>query len=238
MAEANFPPGLDAAKIPAHIAVIMDGNGRWAAERGLPRTAGHRAGVKSVEEVTRACSDIGVKVLTLYAFSSENWRRPRLEVAALMRLLAATLRGKRGLFEENNIRLRACGRISEMPSSVRNELEASKKALAKNDGMILNLALNYGGRQEIADAANSLLASGAKTIDEESLSSRLYTAGLPDPDLVIRTSGERRLSNFLLWQSAYAELYFASAHWPDFGREELFEAVRDYQSRQRRFGGV
>ncbi len=228
----------DVANIPAHVAVIMDGNGRWAKSRGLPRLAGHRAGVESVRQIVRACAELGVKVLTLYSFSTENWLRPKSEVSQLMRLLSYALKRETLELDKNNVRLRAVGRLTALPAAVRAELQESIRRLAKNSGLVLNLALNYGSRQEIIDAANALIASGAKEITEESLSKALYTAGLPDPDLVIRTSGEMRLSNFLLWQSAYAEIYITPVFWPDFRRKDLNAAICEYQKRHRRFGGL
>ena len=237
-APAPVSAEIDPARLPRHIAVIMDGNGRWARQRGLPRLAGHKAGVESVREIVSACADLGIEVLTLYSFSTENWLRPKEEVSDLMKLLAFALRRETRKLKENNVRLRAAGRLGALPAEMRAELERSLKALGDNTGLCLNLALNYGSRQEIVDAVNRLIASGAAKISEDDLSRNLYTAGLPDPDLVIRTSGELRLSNFLLWQSAYAELYVTSVLWPDFRREHLREAIADFQRRQRRFGGL
>ncbi|MDE1976402.1 MAG: isoprenyl transferase [Elusimicrobia bacterium] len=228
----------DVSNIPSHVAVIMDGNGRWARSRGLPRLAGHRAGVESVRQIVRGCAELGVKVLTLYSFSTENWLRPKSEVSQLMRLLSYALKRETLELDKNNVRLRAVGRLDALPAAVRAELQESIRRLEKNSGLVLNLALNYGSRQEIVDAANALIASGAKEITEESLSGALYTAGLPDPDLVIRTSGEMRLSNFLLWQSAYAEIYITPVFWPDFRRKDLNAAICEYQKRHRRFGGL
>ncbi|HVA66768.1 MAG TPA: isoprenyl transferase [Elusimicrobiota bacterium] len=228
----------DVSNIPAHVAVIMDGNGRWAKSRGLPRLAGHRAGVQSVREIVRSCGELGVKVLTLYSFSTENWLRPKSEVSQLMRLLSYALKKETLELDKNNVRLRAVGRLSELPAAVRADLEESIRRLEKNSGLILNLALNYGSRQEIVDAVNSLIKTGTGEITEEVLSGALYTAGLPDPDLVIRTSGEMRLSNFLLWQSAYAEIYITPVFWPDFRRKHFNAAICDYQKRHRRFGGL
>ncbi len=231
-------PAPQLLKTPGHVAIIMDGNGRWAKSRGLPRLAGHRAGVESVRQAVRGCAQLGVKVLTLYSFSTENWLRPKSELSQLMRLLSYALRKETLDLDKNNVRLRAIGRLEALPPPVQEDLRQSVRKLEKNTGLILNLALNYGSRQEIVDAVNRLIGSGAREITEESLSAALYTAGLPDPDLIIRTSGEMRLSNFLLWQSAYAELYITPVLWPDFRREHLEAAIRDYQGRQRRFGGL
>lgn len=227
---------LDRARIPRHVAVIMDGNGRWAKKRGLPRLMGHRAGTESVREIVRAAGEVGVGVLTLYAFSTENWQRSAQEVRGLMRLLVHALRREVKELQKNNVRLGAIGRLDGLPADVQSTLRESISALQHNTGLRLQLALNYGGRQEIVDAVNTLLRSGATSVDEKSLSAHLYAADFPDPDLVIRTSGEFRLSNFLLWQSAYAELYVTPVFWPDFRRQEFYEALLNYQSRERRFG--
>jgi undecaprenyl diphosphate synthase len=216
----------------------MDGNGRWAEKRGLPRAAGHKAGIDSVRETVRACGELGISVLTLYAFSTENWLRPAEEVQELMRLLSWALRHELRDLGKNGVRLRVSGRIKDLPDEVRQELSRSVEDLRDNQGLLLNLALNYGSRQEIVDAVNAALREGAREIDEQMISRHLYTAGLPDPDLVIRTSGEMRLSNFLLWQIAYAELYVTPVLWPEFRRPHLLEAVAQYQKRDRRFGGV
>jgi undecaprenyl diphosphate synthase len=229
---------IDRNRLPRHIAVIMDGNGRWAKKKGWPRLLGHKAGAESVRQAVRVCGELGVEALTLYAFSTENWLRPASEVKGLMSLLARTLRRETAELDKSNVRLRAIGRLAALPAEVRAELNRAAGALKGNSGLILNLALNYGGRQEIVDSVQALLAAGAKTVDEAAISRHLYTAGLPDPDLLIRTSGERRLSNFLLWQSAYAEIYISPVLWPDFRRRHIYEAVLDYQSRERRFGGL
>jgi undecaprenyl diphosphate synthase len=226
------------SKVPKHVAIIMDGNGRWAVSRRRPRAYGHRAGVDSVRETVRACGELGVEVLTLYAFSTENWGRPKTEVTELMRLLAWALKREVPELDKNNVRLRVSGRVDGLPASVRESLQDSIRALEKNTGLILNLALNYGSRQEILDAVNALLKDGVREVDEASFASRLYTAGLPDPDLVIRTSGEMRVSNFLLWQLAYAELYVTPVLWPDFRKPDLLDAFRAYEARDRRYGGV
>ena len=226
------------APIPRHIAVIMDGNGRWAKKRGMPRIFGHRSGVESVRCAVRTCARLGVEVLTLYSFSTENWRRPELEIKELMQLLALSLRKESAELDKNNVRLMACGRLHGLPEALQRELARSIEKLKKNTGLVLNLALNYGGRQEIVDAVNKILERPPAAVDEDLISRHLYTGGLPDPDLLIRTSGEFRLSNFLLWQCAYAEIYVTEILWPDFREKELLAAVEDYQSRQRRFGGI
>ena len=237
-AAALKSPPLDAARIPKHLAVIMDGNGRWAKSKGLPRLAGHRAGVESVREAVRVCSELGVSYLTLYSFSTENWLRPKDEVSELMKLLAYALKKETLELDKNNVRLRAVGRLEGLPAPVREELERSEKRLEKNTGLTLNLALNYGSRQEIVDAVNRLMAQGIGQVTEADLSKALYTGDMPDPDLVIRTSGEMRVSNFLLWQIAYSELYVTPVFWPDFREENLREAIREFQRRERRFGGL
>ncbi len=229
---------LDPERLPRHIAVIMDGNGRWARARGLPRAAGHKAGVDAVRRVVRAASELGLGALTLYAFSTENWGRPSAEVGALMRLLSWAL-GREALeLERNNVRLGAIGRLSDLPAAARKDLAAAVERLGKNTGLRLTLALNYGARQEIVDAVNAGLADGVRRFDEQSLAQRLYTADLPELDLVVRTSGEMRLSNFLLWQAAYAEFVATPVLWPDFDREHLIAAIREFQKRDRRFGGL
>jgi undecaprenyl diphosphate synthase len=231
-------PELDPKKLPRHVAIIMDGNGRWAKGRGLPRVAGHRAGVDSVREAVRTCGELGVEALTLYSFSTENWLRPKEEVDTLMELLAAALKEETPELDKNNVRLRASGRLEALPKDVQGQLEESIAFLSKNSGLILNLALNYGSRAEIVDAVNALIREGAKEISEEDVSGRLYTAGLPDPDLLIRTSGEMRISNFLLWQIAYAELVVTETNWPDFRKPHLYAAIEQFQGRNRRFGGL
>lgn len=236
---------LDPKRIPAHIAVIMDGNGRWARQRNFPRIVGHKAGVSSVRTVVETCAQLGLEALTLYAFSVENWKRPRHEVEALWRLLRFYLRGELSNLMRNDIQLVAIGRLESLPSFVQQELEAVIRKTSSNRGMRLNLAINYGGRTELVDAMNAMLDNArlegnldALEITEESISEHLYTAGLKDPDLLIRTSGEMRVSNFLLWQIAYSELYVTDTLWPDFSRTDLLEAVSEYQSRDRRFGGL
>jgi undecaprenyl diphosphate synthase len=236
---------LDPARLPRHIAIIMDGNGRWANRRSLPRVAGHKAGIGPVRSTVESCARLGVEVLTLYAFSVENWKRPRAEVERLWRLLRFYLRRELPDLQKNSIRLEAIGRLDALPAQVRHELQAAVEATSRNRGLLVNLAINYGGRAELVDAVNAIL-DGARgrgeldslRIDEEAIASRLYTSRCPDPDLLIRTSGEMRISNFLLWQIAYAELYITDTLWPDFGRTDLLKAVLDYQKRDRRFGGL
>ena len=243
-AEEELLASIDVKRMPRHIAIIMDGNGRWARQRGKPRVEGHRAGIASVREVVETSARLEVDALTLYAFSVENWKRPRFEVVTLMTLLKEYLRKELQNLVDNDIRFRVVGRMNELDPSVQKELIRGLAATSSCRGMTFNIALNYGGRTEIVDACRSLaqdVAAGRLTpeqIDEETLGSRLGTAGLPDPDLLIRTSGEMRVSNFLLWQIAYTELYISSVLWPDFGRRELFEAVVAYQNRERRFGRV
>jgi len=228
--------------VPRHVAIIMDGNGRWAKARGVPRLMGHRAGRESVREVVRACASLGVEVLTLYTFSVENWQRPAREVSALMTILRQTLKAERRELRDNNVRLQVVGRTQDLPAGVRDEIARTQEYLSACDGMLLNLALSYSGRAEIVDAVRRLVADARAhrfepdKIDDELLGSYLYTAGLPDPDLLIRTSGEMRISNFLLWQLAYTELWITDTLWPDFRRRHLFEAVADFQKRDRRFG--
>lgn len=229
---------LEPGKLPRHVAVIMDGNGRWAAKRNLPRIAGHKAGVDSVRAIVRAAGELGIKTLTLYSFSTENWLRPAEEVGELMKLLSWALNKETLELDKNNVRLSAIGRLEALPAVVRRELEGAIVRLQHNTGLNLVLALNYGGRQEILDAANRALAAGAKSLDEETVAENLYTADLPELDLMIRTSGEMRISNFLLWQVAYAELHVTPVLWPDFRKEHLVAALEDFQKRDRRFGGL
>jgi undecaprenyl diphosphate synthase len=231
-------------EIPRHIAVIMDGNGRWAKERGLPRREGHRAGAESVREVTDTCIDLGVEYLTLYAFSSENWSRPEAEIKALMSLLERFLADKAKDLDKQNIRLLAIGQLDRLPKKTRALLEKIIARTADHSAMTLVLALSYGGREEIVSAARSIAedaATGKLTpadIDAPLFASRLQTAGIPDPDLLVRTSGEMRVSNFLLWQISYAEIVIVKKFWPDFRRNDLVEAVGEYQRRHRRFGAL
>ena len=235
---------LDATKLPQHIAVIMDGNGRWAQRRHLPRIAGHRAGVQSARAIIETCARLHIPALTLYAFSMENWRRPKAEIDFLMRLLREYLRKELPVIHRNNIRFMVIGRPDQLPEAVRADVDRAMQQTAGNSGMQLAVALNYGGRAELVDAFNRILDrvrnNGLATarVDEEMISQHLYTAGLPDPDLLIRTSGEMRVSNFLLWQIAYAEIYVTETLWPDFTRAQLFEALLDFQKRERRYGGL
>ena len=236
---------IDPTRLPAHIAIIMDGNGRWANRRRLPRVAGHKAGVGPVRSTVETCARLGIQALTLYAFSVENWKRPRSEVETLWRLLRFYLRKELPNLQKNDIRLSAIGRLDALPAAVRAELEAAVEATAANRGLRVNLAINYGGRAEIVDAVNTILELArledrldTVRLDEETISSHLYTSGSPDPDLLIRTSGEMRISNFLLWQIAYAELYVTDTLWPDFTRSDLLMAILEYQKRDRRYGGL
>ena len=236
---------IDPQRLPAHIAIIMDGNGRWANSRNMPRVAGHQAGIDPVRNTVEACARLGIGALTLYAFSVENWKRPRHEVETLWRLLRFYLKRELPKLLENNIRLFAIGRIHHLPQQVQDELLAAVEATNRNTGLRVNLAINYGGRAELVDAMNQILQLARRDgvvnsleVSEEMISSHLYTAHVPDPDLLIRTSGEMRISNFLLWQIAYAELYVTETLWPDFTQSDLLRAVLDYQRRDRRFGGV
>lgn len=229
---------VEAGELPKHIAIIMDGNGRWALRRGLPRFAGHKKGVDTVRRVTEECRRLGVSVLTLYAFSDENWGRPKEEVGFLMDMLGTFLKAEIASMKENGIKFRTIGRVERLPASVGTWIQKAIVETAGNSGMVLNLALSYGGRGEILEAVKRMRAAngGVSEITEETFAAHLDTAGLSDPDLIIRTSGEKRISNFLLWQAAYAELYFADTLWPDFHEEDLLAAIVDYQGRQRRFG--
>lgn len=235
-------PSLRLDSLPRHIAIIMDGNGRWAKKRSLNRIRGHREGSESVRDIVRVCREIGIEVLTLYAFSTENWQRPRQEVSALMSLLKGFLRSEAAEMMENGILLSAIGQIERFPGDVVKVLRDVIDMTRKNQGMILNLALSYGGRDEIVTAACKIAADvragrlQPEEITQEVFSNYLYTQGLPDPDLLIRTSGEMRISNFLLWQIAYTEIYVTHTLWPDFRREELIRILQDYQKRERRFG--
>ncbi|MGE0882795.1 MAG: isoprenyl transferase [Blastocatellales bacterium] len=235
---------IDFTRLPRHIAVIMDGNGRWANRRLLPRVAGHRAGVEAVRATVDTCARLGIEALTLYAFSVENWKRPPFEIEALMTFLKEYLRKELENIHRENIRFQTIGRTSELDESVQFELHSAICKTAGNGGMILNVALNYGGRVELVDAFRKLMEKcereGRKpeSITEADISRQLYTADLPDPDLLIRTSGEMRVSNFLLWQIAYSEIYVTDTLWPDFRRPDIFSSIIDYQKRERRFGGL
>lgn len=228
---------LRGRQMPAHVAVIMDGNGRWAAQRHFARIRGHQAGTKAVREAVTACREVGVRYLTLYAFSSENWARPADEVRALMTLLRNYLVGEREELLEKGIRLKAIGRLGMLPADVRAELDETMALTARGENMTLTLALSYGGRAELVDAVNRALAAG-EPIDEETIRRHLYAPDHPDPDLLIRTSGEFRISNFLLWEIAYTEIYVTNVLWPDFRAKHMYAALLDYLSRERRFGRI
>jgi undecaprenyl diphosphate synthase len=235
---------LACAKIPVHVAVIMDGNGRWARSKGLQRVAGHQEGINSVRAVVEACGEIGVKYLTLYTFSTENWKRPAGEVTALMSLLLKTIRAEVDELNKNNVRLTTIGQLEDLPLPARQGMRTAIKRLQNNTGLVLNLALSYSGRREITDMvrtiANKVLHNEIRPddVDDTLVEQHLYTAQIPDPDLLIRTSGEVRISNFLLWQLAYTEIYVTDVLWPDFRRLELFKAIAEFQKRERRFGKV
>jgi undecaprenyl diphosphate synthase len=225
---------MDRNNIPQHIAIIMDGNGRWATERGKIRSYGHQAGVDTVRRITAECTRLGVKFLTLYTFSTENWNRPADEIAALMGLVITSLEDE--MFMKNNVRLRVIGDFKRLPVEVQEKLNGMMERTAKNDSMTMVIALSYSSRWEITEATKQLIAEGNTNITEEDISKHLQTNFMPDPDLLIRTGGELRISNYLLWQIAYSELYFCNTYWPDFTEEELYKAIESYQNRQRRFG--
>jgi undecaprenyl diphosphate synthase len=234
----------NSGEIPKHIAIIMDGNGRWAKKRGLPRVAGHKRGVDTVEEIVEACAEIGVKYLTLYTFSTENWKRPKDEVSTLMRLLLNSLRDKVNELNKNNIRLTTIGDTDSLPTEVQKQLNSSIEQTKKNNKMVLNLALSYSGRWELLEAIKKIAKDSSKgqlkidDIDENLISKQLTTKNMPDPELIIRTSGEFRVSNFLLWQIAYSEFIITETFWPDFSRNDLYKAIQEFQKRERRFGKV
>ena len=244
--EARLLEVLDLQRLPRHVAVIMDGNGRWAQKRHLPRIAGHRSGTQTARSTIETCARLHIEALTLYAFSVENWRRPKTEIDFLMQLLREYLRQEMPLIQKHNIRMRFLGRLDELPAGVQNDVRDSMEKTAGNRGMVLSVALNYGGRAEIVDAVNAMVAaeraslagSVPRKFTEEDISRHLYTDGLPDPDLLIRTSGEMRVSNFLLWQIAYAEILVTETLWPDFNRGKLLEAFVEFQKRERRYGGI
>jgi undecaprenyl diphosphate synthase len=253
--ESKLVEKLDLSRLPRHIAVIMDGNGRWAKKRHLPRIAGHSAGTQSARTTIETCARLHIEALTLYAFSVENWRRPKTEIEFLMQLLREYIRKEMPLIQRNNIRMRFLGRPDELPDAVQRDTQEAMQATANNTGMILSIALNYGGRAEIVDAVNASLAArgqqgstaslatehssaGHRAITEEEIARHLYTGDLPDPDLLIRTSGEMRVSNFLLWQIAYAEIFVTETLWPDFNRARLLESLIDFQKRERRYGAI
>ena len=239
--EAYLLEKLDLSQLPRHLAVIMDGNGRWAQRRHLPRIAGHKAGTEAARTTIETCARLKIEALTLYAFSVENWRRPKTEIDFLMQLLREYLRQEMPLIQKNNIRMRFLGRADDLPEAVQRDTREAERETAKNTGTVLCVALNYGGRAEIVDAVNQILEERrpeAARVTEEEFAQKMYTAGLPDPDLLVRTSGEMRVSNFLLWQIAYAEIYVTETLWPDFSRARLLEAFVDYQKRERRYGGI
>ena len=241
--ESQLLEKLDLTRLPRHVAVIMDGNGRWAQKRHLPRIAGHRSGTQSARTTIETCARLKMEALTLYAFSVENWRRPKAEIDFLMQLLREYLRREMPLLQKNNIRMRFLGRLDELPAGVQNDVRDAMEKTAGNKGMVLCVALNYGGRAEIVDAMNAILTErngngSSHKVTEEQLARHLYTEGLPDPDLLIRTSGEMRVSNFLLWQIAYAEIFVTETLWPDFNRARLLEALLEFQKRERRYGGI
>ncbi len=235
---------IDLKRMPRHVAIIMDGNGRWAKKRGLPRTAGHKAGVEALRDIIHTSSQLGIKYLSLYAFSTENWKRPQDEVNTLMQLLVMYLRKEVKELHENNVKIHIIGDIDRLPESAQEEIHSAFELTQNNDGLIVNIALNYGGRSEIIHAIKEISRQvknnelEIESIDEEMFSGFLYTAGIPDPDLLIRPSGELRVSNFLLWQIAYSEFWFSNIFWPDFSGKHLIEAIIDYQKRDRRYGGV
>ncbi len=242
MAEEGFK--IDLTKLPQHVAIIMDGNGRWAKSHNLPRTSGHIEGVRRVEEIIIAASKMGIKVLTLFTFSTENWRRPQNEISVLMQTLIDILNKKVGKLNEYNMRFQMIGRLQGIPPDVLKTIENTTEKTKTNTGMILNMAFNYGARLEIVDAVREIASKvkqgqlNIEEITEDSISERLYTKGLPDPDLLVRTSGEQRVSNFLLWQCSYAEFYFTEKFWPEFNEQELRKAIFDFQNRERRYGTV
>lgn len=242
--EKNLKARLDLSRLPRHVAIIMDGNGRWALRRGMPRAFGHRAGVESLRDVVRVSSEIGLQVLTVYAFSTENWKRPQEEIDTLMDLLVEYLHKEIEELLANNVRVRAIGKIDELPAHAREAVHIAHERTAHCTGLNLNIALNYGGRAELVEAVRVICAKVAGgelapgDVDQQVISNHLYTAGQPDPDLLIRPSGEYRVSNFLLWQLAYTEFWLSDLMWPEFGRVHLIRALVDYQNRQRRFGGL
>jgi undecaprenyl diphosphate synthase len=239
-AEEGLARQVDFNRLPRHLAVIMDGNGRWAAQRHLPRVEGHRAGIESVREVVEGSARLGIRVLTLYAFSVENWKRPVSEVSTLMLLLKRYLRLELNTLLRNNIRFRVIGRADDLAPDVRSKPALAQEQTTANTGMLFNIALNYGGRAEIVEAVKRVMAAGLSPaeLDEQRFASFLYTAGQPDPDLLVRTSGELRVSNFLLWQIAYSEIWVTDTLWPDFRKKHLLEAILAYQKRERRYGGI
>lgn len=242
--EKDLVNKIDKEKLPQHIGIIMDGNGRWAQRRGMPRVYGHRAGVNSVKEVIKSCGELEIKYLTLYAFSTENWKRPKEEVNFLMDLLVEYLSKEVDELNKNNVVINFIGDISVLPDKCKIEIERAQEVTKNNSGLVVNIALNYGGRDEIVKAVKKICTKvlnkelSVEDITEQTISENLHTKNQPDPDLIIRTSGEKRLSNFLLWQSAYSELWFTNVLWPDFRKKHLVEAILYYQTRKRRFGGI
>jgi undecaprenyl diphosphate synthase len=241
----SYLDDLDRSRLPNHVGIVMDGNGRWAKQRGLPRTEGHAAGESAMWDTVVGANELGLGWITMFAFSTENWNRPPTEVRYLMNFNRGLLRRRRDELHEMNVRVRFMGRRNwKVPRSVLKEMEISETLTERNTGMTLTIAFNYGGRVEVADAVKRILEEHdagklkGEKITPESISRRLYHADMPDPDLIIRTSGEERISNFLLWQAAYSELYFTPVYWPDFDREQLYQAIRDYQKRSRRFGAI
>ena len=224
--------------LPVHIAIIMDGNGRWAKARGLSRTAGHKKGVEATKSVVRHAGEIGLKYLTLYAFSTENWRRPETEINDLMTLLRFYLKSEAAELHKNNVRLRVIGFRERLSKDILNMIDKIEEMTASNTGLNLTIALDYGSRQEILRAVNALISQGVSNVDEQTFEAHLFTKDIPDPDLLIRTSGEERISNFLLWQCAYSEFYFTDTLWPEFTNEEFDKAIATYNSRERRYGGI
>jgi undecaprenyl diphosphate synthase len=244
MTERELLASLDPTRLPRHIAAIMDGNGRWARQRGLPRIEGHRASMQSIRETVNGCSDLGIGFLTLYAFSTENWSRPNDEVAALLVLIDHAIRSQIPELHENRVRMKHLGRRDGLPQALLDTLDDSERITAGNSGLVLQLAVNYGGRQELVDAARLLVGDvlagevSPEAVTEEEVAKRLYRPETPDPDLLIRTGGEMRLSNYMLWEIAYAEIWVTPTLWPDFRKPDLYQAIAEFQSRQRRFGGV
>jgi undecaprenyl diphosphate synthase len=240
VSEDRLEETAEGLKIPYHLAIIMDGNGRWAKERGLPRLAGHRAGTENLRRIMRYCTELGIKILTIYAFSTENWERPPSEVRGLMSILERVIDRELAELNANGVQIRHLGRLEGVSERLQRKIKYALEMTAHNDRLILNVAFNYGGRAELVDAIQKIIADGvtADQVDEALLSRYLYTEGQPDPDLIIRTSGELRVSNFLLWQGAYAEYYVTSTYWPDFDRRELLKALEQYSMRERRFGGL
>lgn len=244
MKRLDYYQKLDKSRLPCHVAVIMDGNGRWAQERNLPRAAGHRTGMESLRTVVKLCSQLGIKILTVYAFSTENWKRPQEEVSVLMGLLYEYIKKELDELNKEQVQIRVIGRLKELPEKAQQEIKRAVELTANNSKLIFNIALNYGGRAEIVDAARKLASLAVEgkikpeDITEEVVQQYLYTAELPDPDLLIRPAGEKRISNFLLWQIAYTEFYFTKVYWPDFREEEFLKAIDAYLKRKRRFGGL